>query len=74
MTSLSSLTIADAREMLRAGDTTSRQITEDCLTAIDEAAGLNAFVTVTADKAPLLHGGGAQPGGLAYPRRLHAAL
>ena len=51
MTSLSSLTIADAREMLRAGDTTSRQITEDCLTAIDEAAGLNAFVTVTADKA-----------------------
>ena len=51
MTSLSTLTIADARDMLRAGETTSRRITEDCLGAIAEAGALNAFVTVTADKA-----------------------
>ena len=37
--------------MLRAGDVTSRQITEDCLAAIETAGALNAFVTVTADKA-----------------------
>jgi aspartyl-tRNA(Asn)/glutamyl-tRNA(Gln) amidotransferase subunit A len=51
MTSLSTLTIADARDMLRAGETTARQITEDCLAAIEGAGALNAFVTVTADKA-----------------------
>ena len=51
MTDLSSLTISDARDMLRAGDTTSRAITEDCLAAIGGAGALNAFVTVTADKA-----------------------
>jgi aspartyl-tRNA(Asn)/glutamyl-tRNA(Gln) amidotransferase subunit A len=51
MTSLATLTIADAREMLRAGEVTSREITQDCLAAIAEASALNAFVTVTADKA-----------------------
>jgi len=51
MSGLSTLTIADAREMLRAGETTSRAITEDCLSAIAGAGALNAFVTVTADKA-----------------------
>ena len=51
MTSLSTLTIADAREMLRAGEVTSRRITEDCLAAIEGAGALNAFVTTTADKA-----------------------
>jgi len=51
MTNLATLTIADARELLRAGEVTSRQITEDCLAAIGEAQALNAFVTVTADKA-----------------------
>jgi len=51
MASLSTLTIADARDMLRAGETTARQITEDCLAAIEDAGALNAFVTVTADKA-----------------------
>ena len=51
MTSLSTLTIADAREMLRAGEVTSRRITEDCLAAIEAAGALNAFVTTTADKA-----------------------
>jgi len=51
MTSPSTLTIADARDMLRTGEVTSRAITEDCLAAIAEASALNAFVTVTADKA-----------------------
>jgi aspartyl-tRNA(Asn)/glutamyl-tRNA(Gln) amidotransferase subunit A len=51
MTNLATLTIADARELLRAGEVTSRQITQDCLTAIVQAGVLNAFVTVTADKA-----------------------
>jgi len=51
MSSLSTLTIADAREMLRAGEVTSRRITEDCLAAIEGAGALNAFVTTTADKA-----------------------
>jgi aspartyl-tRNA(Asn)/glutamyl-tRNA(Gln) amidotransferase subunit A len=51
MSKLSTLTIADAREMLRAGETTSRAITEDCLAAIEQAGALNAFATVTADKA-----------------------
>jgi aspartyl-tRNA(Asn)/glutamyl-tRNA(Gln) amidotransferase subunit A len=51
VSNLSTLTIADARDLLRAGDTTSRQITQDCLAAIDQADALNAFVTVTADKA-----------------------
>ena len=51
MASLASLTIADAREMLRAGDVSARQITEDCLAAIEAAGALNAFVAVTADKA-----------------------
>ena len=51
MSSLSTLTIADARDMLRAGEVTSRRITEDCLVAIEDAGALNAFVTTTADKA-----------------------
>ena len=51
MNDLSTLTIADARDMLRAGEVTSRRITEDCLAAIEDAGALNAFVTTTADKA-----------------------
>ena len=51
MSELSQLTISDARDMLRSGETTSRQITEDCLTAIEASGALNAFVTITADKA-----------------------
>ncbi|MBY8975132.1 Asp-tRNA(Asn)/Glu-tRNA(Gln) amidotransferase subunit GatA [Rhodobacteraceae bacterium NNCM2] len=46
-----SLTISDARDRLKSGDLTSRQITEDCLAAIDEAKELNAVIEVTADKA-----------------------
>ncbi len=51
MSNLAALTIADARDMLRAGDTTSRQITEDCLAAVEQSGPLNAFIGVTADKA-----------------------
>jgi len=51
VTRLASLTVSDARELLRAGEVTSRAITEDCLAAIEGAGALNAFVTVTADKA-----------------------
>ena len=51
MSNLATLTIADARDMLRAGDTTSRQITEDCLAAVEQSGPLNAFIGVTADKA-----------------------
>ena len=48
---LARLTIAEARDRLRAGETTSREITAACLAAIEAAAPLNAFVHVTADKA-----------------------
>jgi aspartyl-tRNA(Asn)/glutamyl-tRNA(Gln) amidotransferase subunit A len=51
MAGLATLTIADARELLRAGEVTARQITEDCLAAIEAARPLNAFVHVTSDKA-----------------------
>ena len=48
---ISSLTIAEARDRLRKGEITAREITEACLAAIEAAAPLNAVVTVTAEKA-----------------------
>lgn len=51
MGNLNELTITAARDGLRNGDFTSAEITEDCLSAIDAAAALNAYSTVTADKA-----------------------
>ena len=51
MGELAALTIADARDKMRAGEVTSREITEDCLNAIEAAKPLNAFTAVTADKA-----------------------
>ncbi|HUF57605.1 MAG TPA: Asp-tRNA(Asn)/Glu-tRNA(Gln) amidotransferase subunit GatA [Thermohalobaculum sp.] len=48
---LGRLTIAEARERLRAGEVTSREITEACLAEIEGAGALNAFVAVTADRA-----------------------
>ena len=51
MASLAALTIAEARELLRGGEVSSRRITEDCLAAIEAAGALNAFVHVTAEKA-----------------------
>jgi aspartyl-tRNA(Asn)/glutamyl-tRNA(Gln) amidotransferase subunit A len=52
MTDLTSLTIAEAREKLRAKDITSVELTDAYLSAIDASNGaLNAYVKVTPDRA-----------------------
>ncbi|SEA08907.1 Asp-tRNA(Asn)/Glu-tRNA(Gln) amidotransferase subunit GatA [Rubrimonas cliftonensis] len=51
MTALNALTIAEARDGLRRGDFSAREITDACITAIDAADALNAFVTKTPEKA-----------------------
>ena len=51
MTDLTKLTIADARDALRKGDVTSAELTQACLTAIDAADALNAFVHKTPEAA-----------------------
>ncbi|MEM1302278.1 MAG: Asp-tRNA(Asn)/Glu-tRNA(Gln) amidotransferase subunit GatA, partial [Pseudomonadota bacterium] len=51
MSDLNKLTIAAARDALRAGDTTSAELTEACLTEIDAAGALGAFVHHTPDMA-----------------------
>ena len=50
-TQLNHLTIAEAREKLRAGEVTSVALTEACLAAIDGADALNAFVHKTPEIA-----------------------
>ncbi|MDC0738629.1 Asp-tRNA(Asn)/Glu-tRNA(Gln) amidotransferase subunit GatA [Cognatishimia sp. SS12] len=51
MSDLNTLTLADARDKLRAGDVTSVELTEACLAAIDKAEALNAFVHNTPEAA-----------------------
>ncbi len=51
MTDLTRLTIAAARDALRKGELTSVELTDACLTAIDRADALNAFVHKTPDIA-----------------------
>ena len=51
MTDLNKLTLADARDKLRAKDVTSVELTEACLSAIDAADALNAFVHKTPEIA-----------------------
>ena len=52
MTELTALTIAEARDALAAKTASAAELTEAYLSAIDAANGaLNAYVTVTADKA-----------------------
>lgn len=51
MTKLNELGLAAARDALRAGDTTSKELTEACLSAIDAAGALNAFVHKTPELA-----------------------
>ncbi|MHA7849469.1 Asp-tRNA(Asn)/Glu-tRNA(Gln) amidotransferase subunit GatA [Roseovarius sp.] len=51
MTDLNKLTIAEARDALRKGDVTSLELTEACLTEIESAGALNAFVHDTSDLA-----------------------
>ena len=51
MSDLNQLTIAEARDKLRAGETTSAELTEACLSAIEGAGALNAFVHNTPEIA-----------------------
>jgi aspartyl-tRNA(Asn)/glutamyl-tRNA(Gln) amidotransferase subunit A len=51
MSDLNKLSIAEARDALAKGDTTSVELTEACLSAIEGAAALNAFVHDTPDMA-----------------------
>ena len=51
MTELNALTIAEARDGLRRGDFTAREVAEACLSAIDAADALNAVVTKTPERA-----------------------
>lgn len=52
MTELTSLTISEAREKLKAREFTALELTESYLSAIDAANGaLNAYVAVTGDQA-----------------------
>ena len=51
MTELNKLTLAEARDALRKGDVTSVELTEACLSAIDGADALNAFVHKTPELA-----------------------
>ena len=51
MTDLNALTIAEARDKLRAGEITSLELTESCLAAADAASTLNAVVHPTPEIA-----------------------
>ncbi|WP_343116761.1 Asp-tRNA(Asn)/Glu-tRNA(Gln) amidotransferase subunit GatA [Ostreiculturibacter nitratireducens] len=51
MSALNSLTIAEARDLLRKREVTSLEITEACLKAIEGAGALNAFVHKTPEIA-----------------------
>jgi aspartyl-tRNA(Asn)/glutamyl-tRNA(Gln) amidotransferase subunit A len=51
MSDLNKLTLAEARDLLRAGDVTSVALTEACLSAIEGAGALNAFVHKTPELA-----------------------
>ncbi|WP_172326757.1 Asp-tRNA(Asn)/Glu-tRNA(Gln) amidotransferase subunit GatA [Mangrovicoccus sp. HB161399] len=51
MGELTKLTIAGARDALRKGETTSAELTEACLSAIEGAGALNAFVHHTPEIA-----------------------
>ena len=51
MSDLNALTLADARDALRKGDVTSVELTQGCLSAIEGASALNAFVHHTPELA-----------------------
>ena len=51
MGKLNELGLAEARDALRKGEITSRELTEACLAAIDGAGALNAFVHRTPELA-----------------------
>tara|TARA_R110000851_G_scaffold88900_1_gene193981 strand:- start:1519 stop:3006 length:1488 start_codon:yes stop_codon:yes gene_type:complete len=51
MSELNKMGLAEARDALRAGETSSVELTDACLTAINSAGALNAFVHHTGDLA-----------------------
>jgi len=51
MSPLNKLTIAEARDQMRAGKITASELTDSCIGAISEADSLNAFSTKTFDAA-----------------------
>ena len=51
MTDLNKMTLADARNNLRAGEITSVELTEACLDAVEDSGALNAFVHNTPELA-----------------------
>jgi len=51
MSDLNKLGLAEARDLLRKGETSSVELTQSCLTAIDAAGALNAFVHKTPELA-----------------------
>src|SRR6056300_1777326 len=51
MSDLNKLTIAEARDHLRAKEITAQELTQSCLSAIDGADALGAFVHKTHDLA-----------------------
>ncbi|MCJ9429212.1 Asp-tRNA(Asn)/Glu-tRNA(Gln) amidotransferase subunit GatA [Kordiimonas marina] len=74
MTDLTNLTIADARDLLKKGDITSRELTEAHVAAVDAADALNAYVAKTpelamemADKADAKIAAGEQKGMTGIP-------
>ena len=54
MTDPTSLTLAQARDALRARELSALELTEAHLSAIESARVLNAFVLETPDRAPWL--------------------
>lgn len=51
MSEIAELGLCEARDRLAAGDLSARDLAEAGIRAIDEAAGLNAFITVTPERA-----------------------
>ncbi|OUS36977.1 aspartyl/glutamyl-tRNA amidotransferase subunit A [Rhodobacterales bacterium 56_14_T64] len=51
MSDLNKLGLAEARDLLRKGETTSVELTQSCLTAIEASGALNAFVHKTPELA-----------------------
>ena len=51
MAKLNDLTLVEARDGLAAGDFSAAELTEDCITAMESARDLNAFITETPDTA-----------------------
>jgi aspartyl-tRNA(Asn)/glutamyl-tRNA(Gln) amidotransferase subunit A len=51
MSTLTNLTIAEARDLLAKGETSARELTEAHIAAMEAARSLNAFITETPEKA-----------------------